>query len=249
MHQLCSKALKALPIVVILTAFSACKTDPLALSDSSAKQIIERTWRDGVLIIPFGRLTSVGNLIDSRQPDRSKGEISQAEFQTLRIWEQIGLIKISDVHDLSKGFSGWSDLFALSQNGVQTRFVVTEGPKASQVRCSDDQRKKYGKAWGQVGVLCVPDGEATVEKIVQNELHSIGADHYRAIKGTHKWTPSRTMSEYSERTRQTSKRERKFMVALKHDPFSEEWKFVAVDIADRDSEFRTSAVTSLLGRK
>jgi hypothetical protein len=241
--------LKALPVVVMLMACSACKPDPLALSDSAAKKLIERTWNGGVLVIPVGRLTSVGNLINSRQPDRSKGEVSQAELQSLRVWEQLGFLKISEVHDLSKGFSGWNDFFALSQNGVQTRFVAAEGPKAPQIPCSDDQRLKYGTTWGQTRLLCVPDGEARVERIVQNELHPIGADHYRAIMGTHTWTPSQIMSEYLAKTGQTSKPERKFMVALKHDPFSGDWKPVAVDIADRDAEFQSNGVTSLLGRK
>jgi hypothetical protein len=230
-------------------ALSACKPDPLALSDSTAGKLIERTWNGGVLIVPVGRLTSVGNIINSRQPDRTKGEVSQSEFQSLRVWQQLGFIKISEVHDLSKGFSGWNDFFALTQNGVQTRFVVAEGSKASQIPCSDDQRMKFGRAWGQTRLLCVPDGEARVEKIVQNEVHLIGADHYRAIMGMHTWTPSPIMSEYLARTGQASKRERKFMVALKHDPFSGDWNLVAVDLADRDSEFPTNSVTSLLGRK
>jgi hypothetical protein len=240
--------LRALPILAILTTLSACKTDPLALSDRNAEKVIERTFSESSVAIPLGRLTSVGDLIGSRQPDRTKGEVSQDEFRDLRVWEQIGVIKVSEIQALSKGFSGWNDFFALSQRGVQTRFIAAEGPKASRVRCSDDQRKKYSKDWGQISLLCVPTGRITVERIGQNEVHSIGTDHYRAIMGTYIATPSPIMSEFHEKSGQKTIREGKFVVALKHDPFSGEWNFVTADFTYRDSEFQTNAVKTLLGQ-
>ena len=67
MQQSC---LKALLLAVILLALSACKPDR------------ERTWSGRVVIVPLGRLTSVGNLINNREPDRSlKGRSHRQSFK------------------------------------------------------------------------------------------------------------------------------------------------------------------------
>jgi hypothetical protein len=236
-------------IVVAGIVLSSCRTDPWALSNSQAKKRIEQIWREGVIVIPVGRLSAVREAMGGRPPDRSKGEVSLTEFQNLRIWEQIGVVKIAEVHDLSKGFNGWNDWFALTQSGTQVRFVSSEGPRAAELHCTESQRTRIGRGWGQTSVLCIPDGAASVDRIVQNDLHPIGADHYRAIIGTHTWTPSPMMAEYFKKTGQEPKRERKFMAALKFDPFASVWDLVTADIASRDSEFQTHTVTNLLVAK
>lgn len=244
-----AKQLQIPGIIVVGIFLAACGTDPLALSDSEAKKRIAQIFGGSMEFVPLGHLSAVRDAIGGRQLDRGKGEISLAEFKNLRTWEQVGIVKIADVQDLSNGFTGWNNWFALTQSGTQIRFLASEGPKAGEFHCTDSVRTWVRKYWGETTVLCVPQGEKTMGKIVQNERHDVGADHYRVVTGTYVYNASPIYSEYLKTAGKRKTMDVRFIVALKYDPFSSIWNMATVDTAEGDAEFRTQNVRSLLVAK
>lgn len=196
-------------------------------------------------ILPLGRLTAVREGGD-RSPRPSEGEVSLNAFNDLKAWSSLGVLKISEVHNLSRGFSGWGDFWALSQNSVQARFVSSEGPKAAAFRCTDRERKLIGNKWGQFNYLCIPGGTGRIERTVHNELISIRADYYWVVRGTHTWTLPPIQVEYLTLMRQQQTPIRKFRTVLKFDPFDSVWILVAFDIANRYMEFSIDHVGTFL---
>src|ERR1700736_6305040 len=97
-----SSRTRILCIILAAIVLAACRTDPWALSDGQARKRIEEIWREGIIVIPIGRLSAVREVMGGRPPDRSKGEVFLTEFQNFRNWEQIGVLKVTEVHDLSK---------------------------------------------------------------------------------------------------------------------------------------------------
>jgi hypothetical protein len=238
--------------VIILFACCCCGQTSQTLSDGEAKIRIEKYWEAGdLLMFPLGQLTVIGGLGVS--PDRkiaeSKRELDRGGFVSMQIFEQMGIVAISQQEDLTKRFTTWENWLSMTQNGVQARIIAKPGPQAGACHCDEQQQAAAMKVYGDTNVLCISKGHATIEKIVQNEARTVGVDHYRAVLGTHVWTASPIMQEFYRRAGQPQKAERKFMAALKYDPFDSEWHVVAQDIADRDATFLTRNVNDLLAQK
>jgi hypothetical protein len=207
---------------------------------------MEQVWNGGLgdmAILPLGRLTAIRG---ERSPRQSEGEVSLSTFNDLKVWSALGVLKISEVRELSREFTGWGDFWQLSQNAVQARFASSEGPKAGAFRCTERERRLVGNRWGQLNYLCVPGGTGKIERIVQNELLSIRADYYRVVRGTHTWTLPPIRVEYLDFIREEQTPARKFRAVLRFDPFDSVWVVFAFDIAGRYQEFSTDHVGTYL---
>ena len=235
-------------LFALLLASYGCGQEQYALSDSQAKDLFEKIWATQFQVLPLGQLSAIGGPAASlRQPNRQQGEVSQEDLSRIRVLDQMGVVKLTVLQDLSKGFTNWNDWMALTQSGIQIRFAVAPTAQAKALQCSAGQRALVAKIYGNREGLCVLPGVATVERIVSNEARVIGADHYRVVMGNHTWESTPIVAEVERREGKQQSRERKFMVALKYDPFSSEWKTVAIDLADHDKEFSTHSVSTLLG--
>jgi hypothetical protein len=231
-------------------ACCCCGQNPPDLSDGGAKGIIEKNWNENFFIIPLGQLTVIGGLgaAPDRKIDTFKHELNRNSFHTMQIFEQMFIVALTQTEDVTKHFT-WENWMATTQNGVQLRILASQGAKGEAFRCDKNQEVRVKKTYGDTNGLCVQDGKAMIERIVRNEVSTIGVDYYRVVLGTYIWTPSPIMQEFYKRNGKEQKPERKFMVALKYDAFNSGWHIAAADIADREGEFSTRNVNNLLAQK
>jgi hypothetical protein len=223
-----------------------CGKDPLALSDREATRIIEPELMLVFTPVPLGHLAVVG---DGRVPNLPKGEITEHLFSTLAVWDRLGLIKITEKRDLTGRFSGWDNWFALSQRGVVRTLNSVEGPKGRGLRCSGDIQMKVGKSYyGELPCLCVPTGTPTVERIIRNDLRSVGVEYYRIVIGEYSESLSTFTKEFQIAFTKGEWRagRNRFIAVLKHDPFSGKWKLVESRKGRPNQEIDSSFVRDIL---
>jgi hypothetical protein len=241
---------------LLFFSFTGC-AGKLALSDREAAQQIQEYWHRNpwfktALLIPLGRVTVLRDegMFNLQKADHSKREITLSELKELKDWEDVGVLKVTVNEDLSKSFTNWNDWLALTQKGVQLRVVISEGTRGHELGCTPSQQAYASRSYGNSAGVCVPLGAYTgVKSIVKNELHSVGIDHYRVILGTSTW--KRTSLSIKKDYPRAPKTENfdtncKFIVALKHDPFTGKWNAVAQDVGDEGVDFYTHNVNKLI---
>lgn len=221
--------LLVISMLVVLQGISASE-----LSDDAAKNVLEELWNDEALLIPLGELTVVDGVLSKPKA----GQITQAHMKIFEECEKLGLVKITLTKDLSKEFKGWNDWMKL-----------TAGVRGSIVVEATDRGRSHEESSDEVvpsDFLRLPAGEFVVQGIVSNEEKSAGMDKYRVVLGKHRVDLSFELYRLYSRLGVPAKKEGKFAVLLKYDPFDDSWSIVAQDLANREEEFSTENVNQAM---
>lgn len=225
-------------LVVVLLLF--CHRMVLAapsLSDSDAKVLFDSIWKKpggSIKVVPLGNFTVV-----QKGRDVGKGLISMDFFKDLIGWEKVGLIKlVSDksLEDFRSGKRFEVDQFLqVTQNGVMAKITVSPTEFGKQFIPSDNENK-----------LNIPQGRFTATSVAKNEERRKGVDEYRVVMVAYDAQFSQTVAQHNRIMGKNYSDKRKAIVLFKWDPFSKEWKPVAMDMANLDEQFKTKRVADFL---
>lgn len=222
--------------VMFAASLAACSSDgPDSLRDSSAAAVLQEAWKEDVWLFNLGP-------IQFRRGDSSgPGYTMYSRYPWYRVMAEKGLIKLETERDLSGGFSGWNDFFALTQAGVQrtaTVVLTSEGAKIGSLQ---------NAGTGSEFVTFVVGGYQ-IEGVVSNEALDINGDKYRVIQGTHAFDPKPDFIGVMEDLGQDTSRDRRFRALLKYDVFGSKWKLQIADVGRRDVDFQSQLVPSTLAQ-
>lgn len=240
---------RAALLATLFLALANGQSKPTISNEEAAKIVRRDIETMNIMADPIGKLSVIRQSPVKPKADYSQGEINPSDFKELQLLAKLGVVKISQSQDLSKEFTNWNDWFAMTQQGVAVRIAVTRTPAIKDYpQCSSSQRTWVEKNFnlGKQDFVCFPVGELTVDKIVSNEIRTVGADHYAIVMGTYSQELTPAMKSFFALAGQTPASQKKFVTALKFDPFTDGWVIKALDQADRQQEFKTENVNRLL---
>jgi len=229
--------------------FTSGQSIPILSNEDAAKIIQRDASTMSVLADSIGNLSVIRQDALKPKPNYGKGEITTSDFAEIQILAKLGVVNISRPQDLSRQFTNWNDWFATTQQGVATRLTVSATRDINKyTQCSEGQRTWVAKtfAYGEQSFVCFPVGELSIERIVSNEARVVAADHYAIVMGTYALELTPLMRSFFSLAGQQPTNKKKFMAALKFDPFEGSWVIRALDQADREQEFKTQNVNALL---
>ena len=218
--------LTLLPLFLSTTTFSAEPT----LTDEEARAFIEKLWSTSPFAIKLGSMTVVGGFAElAGDFNTAQNEISGAGYKTLQAYEKVGIIKIS---------ASKTEVWLGRQI---TKIFVTKTDAGEELAKKGGLPQKDG--WLIMRLFNV----VRVDEIIKNEARRKGIDDYRIIMAnyTAELTP-----EYRRAWEMLGKKlseKRKVIMLIKFDPFSSTWKHAVSDLANRDENFSTNYVSTVLG--
>lgn len=207
-----------------------------SLSDRELRTIIEADFGHPSQI-PIGSWDVLGGLKPDVKSDLDKHEITESDLKKLATFEKHGLVRIRTESLRGKADFSFKDLNEVAGRGLVGRTYIDPTPRALQL----------GRVGSNKNVLEIPD-PAVLDNVVRNEEQKKGVDDLRVIMGTVKYSRPPEMQAVRADlygTAKVSDRE-KFILLLKHDPFTGKWRTVAVDSVPEDLEFRTDNVSRQL---
>lgn len=219
----------------LFVVFASCGTSPLALSDSAAKETFMHSIKDparGFSVLPLGRLSVVSS---GHEGVFQKNQISQDAFARYQNLQTNGLVTISQFRDLAHGgFQGWDSFYALSQQGVIKQFTAQATANALGLICPESILKLHAMP---PAALCINKGKLESAIITQNRLFASGSNSFRVVRGLYEWFWDPQFLKTFTPNEGSFKRERKFAMLLKFDPFKSSWSFIELDEANHDEDF------------
>ena len=210
-----------------------------SLSDREARALAARELSYPTTI-PLGQFDVLGGLNPGVKTNLERREITESALESLKLWENVGVIRIYNKSLRDKKDFTLQDLNATVGRGLVGHVTITPTQR--------------GQALGHVDVtkneLVIPDS-AKVESLVKNEELKRDVDEYRIIMGAVSYARSpeawAVRGALISQGSNISHRE-KFILLLKFDPFSNKWKSVAADEIPENLEFRTHNVSRALGQ-
>lgn len=226
MHRIAHVAM----VLATLWVSGACR-DSLPLQGQDARGVIERIWNqpDVGLLIGTVRFVAAG------APVATSGHDVITEWPLYEACASNGLLRISDVKDLSRQFGSWDDWLKLTQNGIR---------KIATVEATEQGRARGRlQRTGESERLLVKVATTKVEMIAADDERKVGIDRYRVVLGTHTYDiPEAFSKAFAEARGWNGVRERRFKALLKYDPIDRDWRMVTADISPRAQDFATNSV-------
>lgn len=229
--------------VAFLMLSVGCSNGP-ALPDGQAKELMQsflnrlsrmELWLGNISFVREGTI------------DPQKGREPLSKYALYRAYAELGLLFLDSDQDLSSGFTGWNDFFALSQSGVQRRANVLlpdgagEGGQSGTVL--NDAGQPVSKHVGEYNRIQFVVTTQTVDAIVSNDRLRTATDEYRQIVGTHSLKiDERIEAAWRAMANDRYGEKRRFRALLKFDPITKVWKVERFDEGDRDRDFGMSSV-------
>lgn len=215
---------------LVAVSLAACSSDgPNSLRDSSAMAVLqEDAWSRDIRAFKLGAVQF------------RRGDPDGPPYAMYRELAERGLLHLENERDLSAGFTGWNDFFALTQAGVQRTATVSLTPEGKRI----GSHQNAGSANEHVTFLF---SRNEVEKVVSNEGLDINGDKYRVIQGTYNLEPTSDLFiAVMESFGVDMSRERRFRALLKYDVFDTKWKLQVSDDGLREGDFWSQRVPSAL---
>ena len=184
--------------------------------------------------IPVGKIEISHGLSSERAPEKRR--FNQEDLKGLKAWQLAGVLRIAEKKDLSKEFTGWNDFAKLTQDGVGKEVEVFLTQRGKVLNRSED-----------AAVARISAGTFAITQITSNEIKELEFDTYCLISGLYdaEWSPEfEQVIRVLTNTALTN--HRKFQALFKHDKIDGLWKFVVMDVADKNQDFFTSNVRDAL---
>ncbi len=221
-------------LIIILTLVALFFDTPTfsaepGLTDKESKAFIENLWSTSAFAIKLGSMTVVGGFAElAGDINTAKNEISGEHYKILQAYEKVGIIKIS---------ASKTEVWLGRQI---TKIFVTKTDAGEEL-------VKKGGLPQKDGWLIMRQGIFRVDEIIKNEARRKGIDDYRIIMAnyTAEWTPECIRA--LEMVGRKLSEKRKVIMLIKFDPFSSTWKHAGSDLANRDENFSTNYVSTVLG--
>jgi hypothetical protein len=168
------------------------------------------------------------------------------KVMVFRLWplyeraNELGLITLTNIRDLSKSNGDWSDWFAMSQRGIRlTTHVALE---KDAIRKATNLRPEIRSEDG-VEYLDLHVAKMTVQEIVQDEQQKLGTERYRVIQASYLYDVPDDWSQAFEKFEQWDHvRETRLRDLFKYDMFNKKWAFFTADVGKRSMDFPTNEV-------
>jgi hypothetical protein len=218
------------------------------LSNTEAKQLIEKIWHD-----PTGVSIKLGSWeLTINDFDRGIIKPIGLYYQILQALAKVGIIAIQEGqcfqsylsfaqsgHNASISADCADELKGRPFQRGSTKITVQKTPKGEELA-------QKGGLPQQPNSLVIRTGILRVDKIVKNEVQRKGTDEYRVVLCTVKaqWTPE--WKQVRAISGSPLSEDWKAITLFKFDPFKPEWVFMAQDLADKDAEFHTNSVSKKL---
>jgi hypothetical protein len=230
-------------LVAALSIVGVIDGDQTALgpSNTEASKILENIWA-ATSFVPV-RLGEIKVLTPMTQ-DRANpvnGVVDNRGEQMYDLLRRSGILDLQQNRDLSKESFSWDNFARLSQQDTRRTFVALLTPAYRSLLCNTE-RARILKLPSSAEYACLPQGYGQVEAIVRNKSREIGADRFQLVFGTHRWKWDPLWITLG----QGGPEERKFRALLRYDDFSKKWSLAAIDEAEREQDFVTDTVGTLL---
>jgi hypothetical protein len=228
-----SPAVLMLLVAICSAACNQSNQSP-QLNDTQLRETIHAHWNED-----SGFRVFLGTFEITRgSADVTKGRLSAPSLKSYKAWEEVGLIKINLVKDLTARFSGWDDWNKQFLDGVQSVVRIEPTDKGLPMKKEEEgELPPY---------LQIPRGDFVVDEIIKKAPLRLGVDDYEVVWGTHTVNYTPEALSYYEKFEVEMKKDRKFKALLRFDPFKSDWKVIVEDIADLDQEFPTDNINDLL---
>jgi len=234
----------------LLLASDLAKAQDPALSDSEARRIFDELENSGSIVsLSYGPANVVGGPAGGTASNKcGSGRINANELRVLQAAEKAGLLTIQEdpsaqAFRQGQNFS-WNQMLNMTTSGVQTRVLISLTP----IGVSLDQTSKLLPDKRIPNCLRYINGSYKAEKVVKNEVIKKGISMFRIISLTYSADWNKYDQAINEQLGINRKKERKARLLWKYDEFQSKWLFQAGDYTNRDADFTTNHVASVLAQ-